>query len=376
MENGLSPAFHLPAANGNMRRVFAYLIKQRYIDPAVITHFAHERTLYESREFFGEPKREIHNAVFVGKDKDGIPRHAHKRSLNSYGAGYKGNTDGSNPAYSFCHIGTSSWLFVFEAPIDLLSYLTLYPDNWQEHSYVALCGVAEHAMLGRLQEYPHLHTVILCMDNDVAGLNATERLTDILWDYGYMDIWQGRSRCKDWNEDLIALHGGTPKPAVPHVYRNLFMESLDAMQCRHCSNLERTRARIWTFYKDYSQTGDLESVRRTAETAATGVGLIRARLGVSADCVDGFDGFRREYRAGYRAYRDKSLVTSRQTAFERAVRVVMTDLGEHAARSPEDYRVTADKLTTLFDASAKLYARLRMEQLEDQAFEQRQEYQK
>lgn len=69
-------------------------------------------------------------------------------------------------------------------------------------------------------------------------------------------------------------------------------------------------------------------------------------------------------------------MTSRQTAFERAVRVVMTDLGEHAARSPEDYRVTADKLTTLFDASAKLYARLRMEQLEDQAFEQRQEYQK
>lgn len=54
--------------------------------------------------------------------------------------------------------------------------------------------------------------------------------------------------------------------------------------------LERTRARIWTFYKDYSQTGDLESVRRTAETRATGVGLIRARLGVSADCVDGFDG--------------------------------------------------------------------------------------
>ena len=119
----------------------------------------------------------------------------------------------------------------------------------------------------------------------------------------------------------------------------------------------------------------MESVRRTAETAATGVGLIRARLGVSADCVGGFDGFRREYRAGYRAYRDKSPVTSRQTAFERAVRVVMTDLGEPAARSPEDYRVTANKLAALFDASAKLYAGSRMEQLEAQALEQRQEYQ-
>ena len=92
--------------------------------------------------------------------------------------------------------------------------------------------------------------------------------------------------------------------------------------------------------------------------------------------MDGFDGFRRKYRAGYRAYRDKSPVTSRQTAFERAVRVVMTDLRDPAARSPEDYRVTANKLAALFDASAKLYAGIRMEQLEDQVFEQRQEYQK
>ena len=101
MENGLSPAFHQPPANGNMRRVFAYLIKQRHIAPAVITHFAHERTLYESREFLGEPKREIHNAVFVGKDREGTPRHAHKRSLNSYGAGYKGiRTDPTQPIAS------------------------------------------------------------------------------------------------------------------------------------------------------------------------------------------------------------------------------------------------------------------------------------
>lgn len=101
MENGLSPVFHLPAANGNMRRVFAYLIKQRYIDPAVITHFAHERTLYESREFFGEPKLEIHNAVFVGKDKDGIPQHAHKRSLTATVAATKGiRTDPTQPIAS------------------------------------------------------------------------------------------------------------------------------------------------------------------------------------------------------------------------------------------------------------------------------------
>ena len=32
--------FHLPKANENMHRVYAYLIKQRFISPEIITHFA------------------------------------------------------------------------------------------------------------------------------------------------------------------------------------------------------------------------------------------------------------------------------------------------------------------------------------------------
>ena len=215
MENGLSPAFHLPAASGNMRRVFAYLIKQRHIAPAVITHFAHERTLYESREFLGEPKREIHNAVFVGKDREGTPRHAHKRSLNSYGAGYKGNMDGSNPAYSFCHIGTSSWLFVFEAPIDLLSFLTLYPQDWQKHSYVALCGTSEHAMLWMLEQNPQIRKVALCLDHDEAGIEASGQHEDTLRERGIAAA-PLRSQYKDWNADLKALHGLPAEPAEEH----------------------------------------------------------------------------------------------------------------------------------------------------------------
>ena len=63
--------FELPKANKDMRQVFAYLLKARFIDREVIKHFAHEKLLYESEEH--------HNCVFVGVDKDGTPRHAHKR---------------------------------------------------------------------------------------------------------------------------------------------------------------------------------------------------------------------------------------------------------------------------------------------------------
>ena len=52
--------FKLPEANENMHRVFAYLIKQRYIAPEIISHFAKQHLIFEDKAH--------HNAVFVGVD--------------------------------------------------------------------------------------------------------------------------------------------------------------------------------------------------------------------------------------------------------------------------------------------------------------------
>ena len=107
--------FALPPANKDMRRVFAYLIKHRGIAKDVVAHFAKAGLLYEDAEY--------HNAVFVGTDAEGVPRHAHKRSANSYGKAFRLNVEGSDPRYSFHHVGTDRSLYVFEAPIDMLSYI-------------------------------------------------------------------------------------------------------------------------------------------------------------------------------------------------------------------------------------------------------------
>ena len=85
----------------------------------IITHFARAGTLYEDAKY--------HNAVFVGTDEHGVARHAQKRSTNSQGKSFKLNVAGSDARYSFHHPGTDGDLYVFEAPIDLLSY-TLPPD--------------------------------------------------------------------------------------------------------------------------------------------------------------------------------------------------------------------------------------------------------
>ena len=164
--------FKLPEENRNMRRVFAYLMKSRLIAREVIEYFAHEKLLYEDAVY--------HNAVFVGRDEYGVPRHAHKKSTWVEDGGFRANAAGSDPRYSFHHVGVSDTLRVFESPVDMLSYITKHPSGWEHDSYVALCGVSEHAMLWILEQYPHHTTVILQLDNDSAGKGADHRSSGIL----------------------------------------------------------------------------------------------------------------------------------------------------------------------------------------------------
>lgn len=190
--------FALPEAHTDMRRVYAYLTKTRCINRSVVSVFAKAKMIYEDAKY--------HNAVFVGFDPDGVARHAHKRGTYTQGEPFKGNVDGCDPRYSFHHIGQSDTVYVFEAPIDLLSFLSLYPQDWQRHSYVALCGVAEHALTQLLTENPQVQKIGLCLDNDKAGIKARERITGILSERGYGNVFPLFSQQKDWNEDLQVQH--------------------------------------------------------------------------------------------------------------------------------------------------------------------------
>lgn len=202
--------FELPKPNKDMRQVFAYLLKARFIDREVIKHFAHEKLLYESEEH--------HNCVFVGVDKEGNPRHAHKRGTYTLGESFKGNVDDCDSRYSFHYTGASNRIYVFEAPIDMLSYITLHKDNWQEHSYVSLCSVADHALVQMLKDNPQINKIYLCLDNDSAGIESEWRIRQHLNELGYGDVSFVRPKYKDWNEILKAQNGIEPLPAVPNPY--------------------------------------------------------------------------------------------------------------------------------------------------------------
>jgi len=186
--------FELPPKHENMRRVYAYLIKQRCIDRDVLYHFAHRGLIYEDAQY--------HNAVFVGTDKDGHPRHAHKKSTSLNDSSFRANQTGSDAAFSFHHTGTGDTVYTFEAPIDMLSFISLYPKHWQQDSYISLCSVADHALFRLLEDNPNLRKIVLCLDNDEAGRQAMERIAAKLAERGYDDVSVlfPTEPLKDWNE--------------------------------------------------------------------------------------------------------------------------------------------------------------------------------
>ena len=105
----------LPEKNANCDKVTEYLFG-RGIDYQLIQDCIAEGIIFEGRKY--------HNAVFVGKDKNGIPKYAALRS--TLGSSFKGDASGSDKRYSFRLLARepTDTVHLFEAAIDLLSYAT------------------------------------------------------------------------------------------------------------------------------------------------------------------------------------------------------------------------------------------------------------
>lgn len=186
----------IPPAHKDMRRVFAYLCQTRDIAPEVVSVFARKGLLYESASH--------HNAVFVGRDEQGKIRHLHARGTLT-GSCFRQTLPGSEKEYSFHWQGTSGHLYAFEAPIDLLSYISLHPEGWQNHTYVALCGLGAASIHHLLETRPQLEEATLCLDNDEAGHKAARRIAGELLRAWNVTVSAEFPTLKDWNDELLSF---------------------------------------------------------------------------------------------------------------------------------------------------------------------------
>lgn len=181
--------FRLPTRNQTAEQVKRYLTEARSIDEDVVGFFISSGDIYEDAAH--------HNAVFVGRDNDGIPRYAHSKGTTG---SFRADVKGSDKSIPFRYQGEDEKLFVFEAPVDLLSFLCLFKKDWQKHSYLSLGGISEKALLRSLSERQAVKTMYLCLDSDQAGNDACSRINSLILD-GY-EVMRLVPRFKDWNEVL------------------------------------------------------------------------------------------------------------------------------------------------------------------------------
>ena len=206
--------FHLPLHSKTADRAIQYLTESRGLNKTLVEAFLFSGDIYE------DAKR--HNVVFVGRDQNGIPRYAHVRGTDEP---FRQDITGSDKSYPFRYEGNGSQLFIFEAPIDLLSFICLYPRDWQTRSYLALGGVSGKALDHFLSERKDICQVFLCLDSDTAGSEASLRLAQNIPDG--ISVARLVPARKDWND---VLRQKTDIPSKKFIAETITLKELPVVQ--------------------------------------------------------------------------------------------------------------------------------------------------
>ena len=186
-------------AEGKYSRVFAYLAETRGIAPSVIADFMKSKQLYQDTRG---------NCVFVGYDENGTAKFGSIRTTLT-DKKYRPDCKYSDKRYAFSQIGTDTTkVYVFEAPIDLLSHCTMTnqafnaEDAYKGQTRLALCGTSDVALKAFLERHPEVTTINLRLDNDEAGRMAVSEYKAKYQALGYT-VNAVFSKNKDVNEDLV-----------------------------------------------------------------------------------------------------------------------------------------------------------------------------
>lgn len=190
-------AFCLPPAAPDNRRLYAYLTHTRSIAHEIVNTFIDEHLIYQDKQG---------NIVFVCYDCFGRVKSAHKRGTNS-AQRYRGFVTGGefNCGFSYAN-DNATVLYVFEAPIDLMSFLTLHRHKpWHRASYLSLGGLSEDPLRRFLKEHKSIQRIAFCFDNDInkpenRGQEAAKRF---MRQFSGKYITSILCPCKkDWNDVL------------------------------------------------------------------------------------------------------------------------------------------------------------------------------
>lgn len=213
-EKEASVSFVLPEKKKPYRNLFAYLIKTRKISQPIVQYFIEQKKLYMDGH---------NNCVFLSLNEQGKPVSAFLRgTYDRKGKDpFKFIVPGSDERYGFTKEGSNHRLLIFEACIDLMSYMTiknlqnpLYLYNIQDH-FIATNGHKYEPLLTYLRAHPEIDQIVFCVDNDarnamgiIPSEKYMERAKAIIRE-AFPERFQEGDHfykhlpdLKDWNDDL------------------------------------------------------------------------------------------------------------------------------------------------------------------------------
>ena len=192
--------FILPEKSPDNKHLYFYLNVERGISRKVIDYFVNCDLIYESKKY--------HNIVFKGNDKNGVTRFASMRGVfDKNGKAFKCDVAGNDKRYGFNVVNPqSNQLIVFEAAIDLMSYVDMKEDY--KINLLALGMLSDAPLETFLKENPQITRIRFGLDNDEPGRKASDKLMEKYAALGYeVEDLSPPKGYKDYNEWLCDRRG-------------------------------------------------------------------------------------------------------------------------------------------------------------------------
>ena len=200
--------FVLPAPARNNDCLYSYLTGDRALDRHTVDYFVSCGLIYEERSH--------HNIVFKGNDVQGKTRFASMRGVfDREGKAFKCDVAGNDKNYGFnIWYGQSDEVMVFEAAIDLMSYVEIRGDYVTNK--LALGMLSDAPLATFLEEHPKVRKISFCLDNDEPGRKAADALMEKYYglDYEVEDCLPPKP-FKDYNQWLQTAKRCISAPEPP-----------------------------------------------------------------------------------------------------------------------------------------------------------------
>ena len=330
-------SFSLPEKAPDMRRLFAYLTKNRFIAQNIVHAFVKQGILYQEKNYG--------NIVFVGSDNNGNPKSASEKSTVSNSSGFKMTVSGSDSDYGFCWRGSCERLFVFEAAVDLLSYISINRENWRDNSYLSLDGLSPKPLIRFLEENKKIKEINICLDYDPAGIETAEKMIDTLLERGYTleQVKRLYPVYKDWNEQLKAENGLSPIPTKTHpkkdAYNKMIRSLIKVNEKAENSYIQWRNKNFEKYGMDFYLTQIKKTLYKIENSVKNGgnnikqieAGVLRiADLGINLVCTSennvSYADIAHALEKEYKTYKDKGRLSRRIEDLKREIDCLSKDM--------------------------------------------------